>query len=142
MVIEFITRSALPVFLIVTVRGADAPPDFTEPRLTDLGLTWIFGVVAAFAKKGNKMRDTQMARIKIIALPSAFILSAVLPDIIDAHSGRDQGRHIGPALKVTHMPPLLDNDPVGLYLEAAAAPVVRDPQEGFMVFIRIGTQEL
>jgi hypothetical protein len=142
MVIEFITRSDLPVFLIVRVRGADAPPAFTDPRLTDLGLTWIFGVIAAFAKKGKKMRDTQMARIKKTALPSAFILSAVLPDIIDAHSGRDQGRHIGPALQVTHMTPLLDNDPVGLYLEATAALVVRDPPESFMVFIRIGAQEL
>lgn len=40
------------------------------------------------------------------------------------------------------MPPSLDNDPAGLYLEATAALVVRDSPQGFMVFIRIRAQEL
>jgi hypothetical protein len=110
-----------------------------------MGLTWIFGVVAASDNKGKKMTDKLMAQIKITSLPSAFMefaLPAILFDIIDAYSSGNQGRHIGPAPKVTHMPPLLDNDPVGLYLEVTSALVVRDPPKGFMVFVRIGTQEL
>jgi hypothetical protein len=39
MVIEFIIRFPVPVFLTFTVLGFDTLPAFTEPKLTDMGFT-------------------------------------------------------------------------------------------------------
>ena len=44
MVIVFMIRSPLPVFLIVTALGVDVFPTRTEPKLTDIGLTEILGI--------------------------------------------------------------------------------------------------
>jgi hypothetical protein len=43
MVIVFTVRSDVPVFLIVTILGADVEPAATEPKLTDVGETVIVG---------------------------------------------------------------------------------------------------
>jgi len=72
MAIEFMIRSDLPVFSIVTIREAD-PPTATEPRLTDTGLTRIFGVVAAFEKKGNKIIHKPIPQIIIKSLAFTLI---------------------------------------------------------------------
>jgi hypothetical protein len=72
-VIEFITRSDLPVFFIVSIRGVDTPPVFTSPRLIDVGLTEIFGGVAAVARKGNRIIAKLIVQIEINSLASAFI---------------------------------------------------------------------
>ena len=45
MLILFITRSNMPVFLMVTV-FPDVPPSFIFPKLTDIGETEILGVPA------------------------------------------------------------------------------------------------
>ncbi|MGA8832747.1 MAG: hypothetical protein WB554_14160 [Desulfomonilaceae bacterium] len=71
-VIEFITRSDLPVFFIVSILGVDTPPVFTSPRLIDVGLTEIFGGVAAVDSKGNKIIKL-IVQIEINSLDSAFI---------------------------------------------------------------------
>jgi hypothetical protein len=42
-VTEFIARSDKPVFLTVTVLGADPLPTGVEPRFTDMGLADILG---------------------------------------------------------------------------------------------------
>jgi hypothetical protein len=42
-IILFTVRSDVPVFLIVTILEADIAPTSTEPKLTDLGETAIFG---------------------------------------------------------------------------------------------------
>lgn len=42
-IIAFTVRSDVPVFLIVTILGADVLPTPTEPKLTDLGEAVIFG---------------------------------------------------------------------------------------------------
>lgn len=42
-VIVFTVRSDVPVFLIVTILGADAEPAAAEPKLADVGETLIVG---------------------------------------------------------------------------------------------------
>jgi hypothetical protein len=59
---ESTKRSAVPVFLMVTVFD-EVPPTFRGEKLTDAGLTDIFGagVVAAYAPKENGSKDSKAA---------------------------------------------------------------------------------
>jgi len=72
-----IVRSALPVFLIVTVLELDILPAFTEPEFTDIGLTDILGsgVLAAFAEPkmiaGNKITTMVAAKPKTFFIPKS-----------------------------------------------------------------------
>ena len=66
----------------------------------------------------------------------------ILPDFMDIHSRRDQGRHIGPAVDTPHVAPFFDYDPVCFNLPApsarhAGALLLRVP-----VFLKIGTEKL
>jgi hypothetical protein len=39
-----ITRSDMPLFLIINILGEDVSPTFKEPKFTELGLAEILGV--------------------------------------------------------------------------------------------------
>jgi hypothetical protein len=101
MAIEFMTRSALPLFLMVTALS-DVPPGFRFPQLTDVGLTDILGrigVTSEFSggpEMGNccghalpqvlKERNSDMTAQMISFILHPLYFSVIKPSIPGCHA--------------------------------------------------------
>src|SRR4051812_22158767 len=75
------------------------------------------------------------------SIPRPAAYPARLSDLIEAHSGGDQGRIVGPAPKVSHMSPALDDDPAGPDQLLPAARKPRVALKRLMVVRGIGAQK-